>query len=110
MSLARIFSAARLAVAGLVAAGLAAALLPASAAERDRCLSPQERRAQVAAHAVIPLSKAIRALRVRRAEVVRASLCDRGGRLVYVLTVLGRDGKVMRATIDAGNGAVIGRR
>lgn len=104
------FRAACPAIAGLVAAGLAAALVPASAAERDRCLSPQERRAKVATHAVIPLSKAIRALRVRRAEVVRAGLCDQGGRLVYVLTVLGRDGKVMRATVDAGNGAVLGGR
>jgi uncharacterized membrane protein YkoI len=30
--------------------------------------------------------------------------------LVYVLTVLGRDGKVTRATVDADSGTVIGGR
>jgi uncharacterized membrane protein YkoI len=91
-------------------AGLLIVLLaPALAAEPGRCLSPDERRAKIASHAVIPLAKAIRAVKVRRAEVVRASLCERGGRLVYLLTVLPRDGKVVRATVDAATGTVIGR-
>jgi uncharacterized membrane protein YkoI len=89
--------------------GLLAFVPPAAAAERDRCLSPDERRAKIATHAVVPLAKAIRALKVRRAEVVRANLCERGGKLVYLLTVLPRDGKVSRAAIDATTGAVVGR-
>jgi uncharacterized membrane protein YkoI len=91
-------------------AGLLLALsAPVLAAEAGRCLSPDERRAKIASHTVIPLAKAIRAIKVRRAEVIRASLCERGGRLVYLLTVLPRDGKVVRATVDAATGAVIGR-
>ena len=93
----------------LTAAVLIGLLAPAGAAERGRCLSPDERRAKIAAHAVIPLAKAIRALKVRRGEVVRANLCEHSGRLVYLLTVLPRDGKVVRASVDATTGAVIGR-
>lgn len=86
---------------------LVAACAPVLAAERNRCLAPEERRAKIAAHAVIPLAKAIRAAKVARREVVRAGLCEQNGRLVYVLTVLGRDGKVTRALVDAGNGTLI---
>ncbi len=86
---------------------LVAASAPAFAAERSRCLAPEERRAKIAAHTVIPLAKAIRAAKVPRREVVRAALCDQNGHLVYVLTVLGRDGKVTRVMVDAGNGKLI---
>ena len=64
----------------------------------------------MAGHGVITLAKAIRALKVPHREVVRASLCEHDGHLVYMLTVLGRDGKVTRATVDAANGTVIVRR
>ncbi len=84
-----------------------AAVAPALAAEQDRCLGPEERRAKIAAHAVIPLAKAIRAAKVTRREVVRAALCEQSGQLVYVLTMLGRDGKVTRARVDAGTGTLI---
>lgn len=86
---------------------LLAAAGPLLAAERNRCFTPEERRAKIASHAVIPLAKAMRALKVARRDVVRASLCERNERLVYVLTLLGRDGKVTRATVDADNGTVI---
>jgi uncharacterized membrane protein YkoI len=86
---------------------LLATAASAFAAEHGRCLTPEERRAKIATHAVIPLSKAIRAAKVPRREVVRAALCEQGGILVYVLTVLGRDGKVWRARVDGGNGTVI---
>ena len=81
------------------------------AAERHgECLDKAEQRAAVASHRAIPLALAIRSLheRGRRAEVVRADLCQRGGRLVYVLTLLPRSGKVTRAVIDAGSGDPIG--
>ena len=86
---------------------LAAVAAPALADGHSRCLAPEERRARMAGHGVITLAKAIRALKVPHREVVRASLCENDGRLVYMLTVLGRDGKVTRATIDAANGTVI---
>lgn len=82
------------------------------AAERSHgaCLDKAEQRAAVASHRAIPLARAIRSVRAhgRRAEVVRADLCERGGRLVYVLTLLPRSGKVTRAVIDAGSGDPIG--
>jgi hypothetical protein len=85
---------------------------PSDAAERPRsaCLDKAEQRAAVASHRAIPLALAIRSVHLRglRAEVVRADLCQRGGRLVYVLTLLPRSGKVTRAVIDAGSGDPIG--
>ena len=83
---------------------------PAFAAGHGECLDKAEQRAAVASHRAIPLALAIRSLRKhgRLAEVVRADLCERGGRLVYVLTLLPRSGKVMRAVIDAGSGDPIG--
>ncbi|MGH6670478.1 MAG: PepSY domain-containing protein [Xanthobacteraceae bacterium] len=42
--------------------------------------------------------------------VVRARLCRGKEGLVYVLTILARDGKVARLTVDAAKGTVVGRR
>jgi uncharacterized membrane protein YkoI len=83
--------------------------LPAFAADappRGSCLSKAEQRAAVAADRAISLAQAIKYLRVHRkhSEVVRARLCRHDDRLVYVLTLLGRSGKVVSATIDATNG------
>ena len=90
---------------GLVLGAGAAAVTAAHAA--DRCLSPNEQKAKTAAHAVVPLSRAMRSVK-QHGEIIHALLCERGGRLVYVLTVLGRNGKVGQASVDAANGAVIG--
>ena len=91
-----------LTLAGLVLFGATAGALAA-----DRCLTPNEQKARTASHSVVPLSRAMRAVRPR-GEVVRARLCEQSGRLVYVLTVLAGDGKVARTSVDAGNGTVIG--
>jgi uncharacterized membrane protein YkoI len=88
-----------------LALGAGAACTAAHAA--DRCLAPNEQKAKTAAHAVVPLSRAMRAVK-QRGEIIHARLCERDGRLVYVLTVLGRNGKVAQASIDAANGAAIG--
>ncbi len=80
-------------------------------AEPGHCLSRQEQRAKAAARAVVPLSKAVRTARTRAGgDLLGAKLCERNGKLVYLLTLLGRDGKVVRTTVDAGNGSVIGGR
>ena len=93
-----------------VAAGPAAAD-DLSAAEKRRCLTQAERAAAVAAKQVLPLAQAVRAGRARGSgELVRARLCESPKGLVYVLTVLGRDGKVTRVTVEAATGTVIGRR
>jgi uncharacterized membrane protein YkoI len=89
---------------------------PASAADapphRGTCLTKAEQRAAVAGHRAVPLGQAIKSVRSRgqRAEVVRARLCRRGEKLVYVLTLLARNGKVTRASVDAANGEVISGR
>jgi uncharacterized membrane protein YkoI len=89
---------------GLVLGASAAAATAAHAA--DRCLSPNEQKAKTAAHAVVPLARAMRSVK-QHGEIIHALLCERGGRLVYVLTVLGRNGKVGQASVDAANGSVM---
>ena len=92
---------------GLCAAPAYAADPPASA-----CLSKAEQRAAVADKKAIPLAKAMRNRREKghHAELVRARLCHRDDRLVYVLTLLGRSGRVFSETVDAASGQVIGGR
>ena len=98
-------------VSRLTALVLLAGLLatPARAADapyRDSCLTKAEQRAAVAADKAISLGQAIKLLREHRkySEVVRARLCRQDQKLVYVLTLLGRSGKVVTATIDAVSG------
>ncbi|MGE5164517.1 MAG: PepSY domain-containing protein [Sphingobacteriales bacterium] len=98
-------------VSRLTALVLLAGLLatPARAADapyRDSCLTKAEQRAAVAANKAISLGQAIKLLREHRkySEVVRARLCRQDQKLVYVLTLLGRSGKVVTATIDAVSG------
>jgi len=85
---------------------LGAAGSAAAAAAADRCLTRAEQRLKTAAHAVVPLSRAMRAVR-KHGEVINARLCEHSGHLVYLLTVLAHDGKVAVASVDAANGAVI---
>jgi uncharacterized membrane protein YkoI len=71
------------------------------------CLDQRERHAE--AGKVIPLSAAMRTARARMpGTVVRARLCRGSEGLVYVLTVLARDGKVARLTVDAVKGTLVG--
>jgi uncharacterized membrane protein YkoI len=83
-----------------------------AAAESDACLTQDQRRAAVATHRAIPLARAVRDLRSHAAgaEVVRARLCYHGEDLVYVLTVLARDGRVIRARVNAASGAIVEAR
>lgn len=81
----------------------------AAGAGRNACLNRAEQRAAVTERKAVPLAIAIKSLRERghRAEVVRAELCLRDEKLVYVLTLLARSGKVTRATVDAASGEPI---
>ena len=75
------------------------------AAERKSCLSPDERRAFSVAHKAIPLTHAMHVVKSKlRGDVVKARLCRQERGLVYVLTVLARDGKVTQARVDAADG------
>ena len=73
------------------------------------CLTQKERRALVENGTVVHLSVAMHALKNRvTGALVRARLCRRPEGLVYVLTVLGHDGKVARAVVDAVKGTLVG--
>jgi uncharacterized membrane protein YkoI len=78
-----------------------------SAPQRGRCLSHQEQRARIEAGAAIPLGKAVRVVK-GRGDLLRARLCERRGKLLYLLTILGRRGKVLRVAIDAKTGRLVG--
>jgi hypothetical protein len=107
-------------VAATVAAPIIAALilvapigaLPRSgmAAEQLHCLNGDEQRAAIAGGKAVPLATVIHALHRAPKDVIKAQLCQEPERLIYMLTLLGRDGKVKRALVDATNGAVVGER
>src|SRR5215467_31908 len=82
------------------------AMLTSSAAaqERPSCLTSAEQRAAIAAHEAIPLATVRQRV---SGELLRARLCRDSKRLIYLLTVLARDGKVRQVTVDATNGTVI---
>jgi uncharacterized membrane protein YkoI len=94
----------RFAVAALTILSLA----PAGAAELARvCLDQKERRAEVESGRVVRLDTALRAVRSKMpGTLVRARLCHGNDGLVYVLTLLARDGKVARLTVDAAKGTL----
>jgi uncharacterized membrane protein YkoI len=78
------------------------------AAEPIQCLAADQVQAAVATHQAIPLGRAMHHAKSRfGGEIVRAQLCRRPNGLVYVLTVLARDGKVTRAIIDAASGKML---
>ena len=86
---------------------------PASAAEDARaCLGKSEQRAAISSGQAVTLAQAIRSARgsVRghgAREVLNAKLCREEKGLVYLLTVLARDGKVTHMTVDATSGKVV---
>jgi uncharacterized membrane protein YkoI len=99
------------AVRPLAAATLMLAMLAPSWASEQTCLSKKERRAVLATGQVIKLSAALRSVKAKRGgDVIKARLCKGPNGFVYVLTLLARDGKVTRTTVDAKNGAVMGSR
>ena len=100
-----------------IAAALIALSVPALAiaAEPHVCLSKTEQRAAISHGQAVTLSVAIRSARgsVRgrgAREVVRARLCREEKGLVYLLTLLTRDGKVTHTAVDATSGKVVDAR
>ena len=112
-------SAGRIVAAGLLV--LSGVPGPASAEDAARpahsielthgCLSQKERRSLIDSGAVLRLTAAVHAVRSHvQGTLVRARLCRRPEGLVYLLTVLGHDGKVARVTVDAAKGTLVGKR
>lgn len=84
---------------------------PADAEQRTRCLTRDQQRAAIAERRAVPLATVRRVVRARvPGELVRAQLCQEPQRLVYMLTVLPRDGKVRRVLVDARNAVVLSVR
>jgi uncharacterized membrane protein YkoI len=93
-----------------IAAMTVLSLVPVSAAElAHACLDQKERRAEIESGRVVRLDAAMRVARSKMpGTLVRARLCQGNDGLVYVLTVLARDGKVARLTVDAVKGTLVG--
>ena len=82
-----------------------------AAAVSHACLDQKERKAVEESGKVIHLAVAVRAARKRApGTLVQARLCNGNDGLVYVLTLLARDGKVSRLTVDAVKGTLVGQR
>ena len=96
-----------------IAVVLVASALPAGAEDKAPvCLSKSEQRAAISSGQAVTLAQASRSARgsVRgrgAREVVNAKLCREEKGLVYLLTVLSRDGKVTHMTVDATSGKVV---
>ncbi len=85
---------------GLGALALAISLAGPAAAQ---CLSGGEARQAVASGQAKPLGAISAGI---KGKIVRADLCQSGGRLVYELSVLSGS-QVRRVTVDARSGAVL---
>jgi uncharacterized membrane protein YkoI len=93
----------------LVFAASLAASAPATA--QAACFTADETRDIVQKHGLIRLNEVVRSARGSNpADLISARLCDTAGNLVYMIAMLGRDGKVMRLTVDARSGDVINHR
>ena len=86
-------------------------VVPADAEPRMRCLTRDQQRSAITERRAVPLATVRKSVRARvPGEMVRARLCQEPERLIYLLTVLPRDGKVRRVIVDAKNGAVVSVR
>jgi hypothetical protein len=86
-------------------------VVPADAEPRMRCLTRDQQRSAITERRAVPLAAVRTSVRAKvPGEMVRARLCQEPDRLIYLLTVLPRDGKVRRVIVDAKNGAVVNVR
>jgi hypothetical protein len=106
----KLWAAGLILVGPIVAASNLAAPRSGLAAEQLHCLTGDEQRAAIANGKTVPLATVIHTLHRAPKDVIKAQLCQEPDRLIYMLTLLGRDGKVKRAVVDATNGAVVGER
>jgi uncharacterized membrane protein YkoI len=75
------------------------------------CFTAEETREHVQRHQLVALTDVVRSTRgEQRADLISARLCETDGKLVYMIAMLDRGGKVRRLTVDARSGDVIHRR
>jgi uncharacterized membrane protein YkoI len=77
----------------------------------DSCLSAEDTRAVVMQKNLVPLQDIVRTARSSSdAELISARLCETNGNMVYMIAMLGKNGRVMRMTVDARSGEIINHR
>ena len=87
----------------------------ARAAEADAhlnpvCLNAAETREEVKARKLLEPFVALKtAAGQRRAEALSARLCHRGDEFIYEITLLHRDGRLVRVEMEASSGKLISR-
>jgi uncharacterized membrane protein YkoI len=92
---------------GIVLAGVGMNAAQAQSA----CFSADETRVHVAQLGLVSLHDVVRSARGgSQSDLISARLCETNGNMVYMITMLGRDGRVVRMTVDARTGNVINNR
>ncbi|RUT30988.1 hypothetical protein EMQ25_08900 [Arsenicitalea aurantiaca] len=87
----------------LFAAGTLFSLAPAESVQAQACLSNQELQEAVSSGRVAPVADVLARAGVGRdQQVLSVRACDEGGRIVYVVGVLGADGNAQNLTLPAG--------
>jgi len=77
-------------------------------APRLICLNEAETRETVKTRRLVEPYTALRnAAAIRKAEAIRAKLCHAGDDFVYEITLLHRDGRLVRVLVDAANGRLL---
>jgi uncharacterized membrane protein YkoI len=77
-------------------------MAPTALAAADGCLSSDQARLSVQAERLIEMPEAAQLARGKAGgEVVSANLCRVNQRLMYVIAILSRDGRVARVSVDA---------
>jgi uncharacterized membrane protein YkoI len=82
-----------------------------SASAETTCFSNEDTRDHVEKHGLIALHDVVRSARgTGQADLISARLCETNGNMVYMIAMLGRDGKLLRLTVDARTGTLINSR
>jgi uncharacterized membrane protein YkoI len=77
----------------------------------QQCFSAAESQALVLEHGLVPASRAVSAARhVANGDLLAARLCETTAGHVYMLTLLGRDGRMQRVLVDAKSADVLAPR
>jgi uncharacterized membrane protein YkoI len=93
------------------ALALIAVLWAGAGPARADCLPTRQARDLIRSGDAIPLAAAMRAARgAAPGEMIDGKLCRGGQGLQYVVTILGPEGRVVRVTVDAKTGSVLGAR
>ncbi len=92
--------------------GLAAPAMAAAEPARERvCFSARETREKIAAHALVEPLRLMRATANRlQSEAIAAKLCQLNQELVYEISLLRRDGRVIHVILNASNGQNVAAR